>query len=176
MREKSITATSINIQALTINALCIALTFLATAFINVRLPIVANGGLIHLGNAVLFTVAVLFGHRTGALAGGLGMALFDLVSGWTLWAPFTLLIVGLMGYVVGGLTEKHKGLLVQLAAFFAALLIKIAGYYVAEGMLYGNWVAPATSIPGNIVQVVVGAIIAIPVIAALRKVGNFHEL
>ena len=29
------------------------------------------------------------------------MGLFDLLSGWTAWAPFTFIIVGIMGYVVG---------------------------------------------------------------------------
>ena len=91
---------------LTVTALFIALTYLFTAFINVRLPIAANGGLIHLGNVPLFIGAVIFGKKTGMLAGGIGMGLFDLLSGWTLWAPFTLVIVGLMGYVVGRMTEK----------------------------------------------------------------------
>ena len=38
------------VQFLTITALFIALTYVFTAFVNVRLPITANGGLIHLGN------------------------------------------------------------------------------------------------------------------------------
>lgn len=36
------------------------------------------------------------------------MGLFDLLSGWTLWAPFTFVIVGLMGFTVGKLTENEK--------------------------------------------------------------------
>ena len=98
------------------------------------------------------------------------MALFDLLSGWVLWAPFTLVIVGSMGFVVGKITEKHKGLGWILLAVFCALLIKIGGYYIAEGIIYGNWIAPITSIPGNIVQIVVGAVIAVPVIEVLNKV------
>ena len=47
-------------KKLTINAMCIALTFVATAFINIRLPIMANGGLIHLGNVPLFLTAMIF--------------------------------------------------------------------------------------------------------------------
>ena len=41
------------------------------------------------------------------IAGGIGMALFDLLSGWTLWAPFTLVIVGCMGFVVGAVSYTH---------------------------------------------------------------------
>lgn len=173
---RTTTASHTYVKTLTLNAMCIALTFLATAFINLRLPIAANGGLVHLGNVVLFVSAVLFGKKTGALAGGVGMALFDLLSGWTAWAPFTLIIVGLMGYTTGLITERKKTIPVQILAYIVALAFKIGGYYAAEGILYGNWIAPATSIPGNIVQVVIGAIIAIPVIGRLRKFGFGNEV
>ena len=82
-------------KELVIDALFIALTFVATMFINIRLPLMGNGGLIHLGNVPMFLGAFIYGKRTGALAGGIGMGLFDLISGWTAWAPFTLVIVGL---------------------------------------------------------------------------------
>ena len=145
-------------KKLTINAMCIALTFVATAFINIRLPIMANGGLVHLGNVPLFLSAILFGKKTGAVAGAFGMGLFDLLSGWTAWAPFTFIIVGIMGYVVGSIAEKKTTLWYSVAVL-AALLIKIIGYYIAEVILYQNWATPLMSIPGNIIQVVVAGVI-----------------
>ena len=162
---------------LTVTALFIALTYLFTAFINVRLPIAANGGLIHLGNVPLFIGAVIFGKKTGMLAGGIGMGLFDLLSGWTLWAPFTLVIVGLMGYVVGRMTEKesHQNYFWYVASIAAACVIKIVGYYLAEVIIYVNLLAPAASIPGNLVQIAVAAVIVLiaigPLNKAARKVG-----
>ena len=95
-------------KELVLDAMFIALTYVFTAFVNVRLPIAANGGLIHLGNVPLFICAILLGKRTGMLAGAFGMGLFDLLSGWTAWAPFTFVIVGAMGYVVGAMTEGHR--------------------------------------------------------------------
>ncbi|MEE1196984.1 MAG: ECF transporter S component [Lachnospiraceae bacterium] len=157
-----------SVMEIAITGVCIALTFVMT-FINLRLPIAANGGLVHLGNVPLFLAAILFGKRTGALAGGIGMALFDLMGGWVLWAPFTLVVVGLMGYVVGKITEKHTGFTWNLLAMVAACVIKIVGYYIAEGIIYGNWIAPVTSIPGNLVQVTVAMIIVLPVAEVLRR-------
>lgn len=157
-----------DVKGMVICALFIALTYVATAFINLRLPIAANGGLVHLGNVPLFVCAVLFGKKKGAIAGGVGMALFDLLSGWVLWAPFTLVIVAAMGYAAGAVTEKKKTLPVIVVAYVLALFIKIGGYYIAEGCIYGNWIAPLTSIPGNVVQVVVGAVIATPIIGAIK--------
>lgn len=165
------TANSVtNVRDMTICAMFIALTYLATAFINIRLPLAANGGLVHLGNVPLFVAAVLFGKKNGAVAGGVGMALFDLLSGWTLWAPFTLVIVAGMGYVCGLMTEKKKTLRNIIIGIVLALIIKIGGYYVAEGIIYGNWIAPMMSIPGNIVQVVTGGVIAVPIIMVLKNV------
>ena len=123
---------SITVSEIAITGVCIALTFVATGFINIRLPIAANGGLVHLGNVPLFLAAIIFGKRTGALAGSFGMALFDLMGGWVLWAPFTFVIVGLMGFTVGAITENHKGFRWNSLAIAAACVIKIVGYYIAE--------------------------------------------
>lgn len=149
-------------------ALFIALVYVCTAFVNIRLPIAANGGLVHLGNVPLFIIAVTFGKKYGAAAGGLGMALFDLTGGWYLWAPFTLIIVALMGFAVGAITERHKGFAPISAALAAACVIKIVGYYIAEGIIYGSWIAPAASIPGNLVQIGVAAVIVLPLVSRIR--------
>lgn len=161
-----------NVMFLTITAVSIALVYVFTAFINVRLPIAAAGGLIHLGNVPLFIVAIIFGKKTGAIAGGIGMGLFDLLSGWTLWAPFTLVIVALMGFTVGLITEKKQGYVWNVVAILAACVIKVVGYYLAEVAIYGNWAAPITSIPGNLVQIGVAAVIVLIVIEPLKRAAN----
>jgi len=155
-------------RELVIDAMFIALTYIFTAFVNIRLPIAANGGLIHLGNVPLFLCAILFGKRTGALAGAFGMGLFDLLSGWYLWSPFTFVIVGIMGWTVGAVTENRRGLKWDALAIAAACVIKVVGYYIAEVIIYGNWVAPVTSIPGNLVQIGVAAVIVLIIVERLR--------
>lgn len=159
---------------LVINALFIALTLVATMFINIRLPLMGNGGLIHLGNVPLFLAAIIYGRKTGALAGAFGMGMFDLISGWTAWAPFTFVIVGAMGYVVGLMSEKLKfnSYVVNTLAILVALVIKIVGYYFAEVILYHNWFVPLGSIPGNIMQVVVAGIIVVPLASRLKKLAG----
>ena len=88
-------------------ALLTALVFVATSFINIRLPIAANGGLVHLGTVMLVIAAVVFGKEKGAIAGAVGMALFDLSSGWAVWAPFTFIIRGVMGYMIGAISWSN---------------------------------------------------------------------
>ena len=109
---------------------------------------------------------------TGMIAGGIGMGLFDLLSGWTLWAPFTLVIVGCMGFVVGAITEKRKSMGFIVLALIAACAIKIVGYYFAEVVIYGNWVVPFTSIPGNLIQIGVAAVITLIIIKPLQAAAE----
>ncbi|WP_066065167.1 ECF transporter S component [Neobacillus soli] len=160
-----------NTKAIVINALFIALTFVATMFINIRLPIMGNGGLIHLGNVPLFIAALVYGKKTGAIAGAFGMGLFDVVSGWALWSPFTFIIVGTMGFIVGLISEKVPGkrALVNTLAVATALIIKVVGYYFTEVILYGNWIQPFGSVPGNIMQVVIAGIIVVPLAGRFKK-------
>ena len=172
----------ITTQELVITALFIAMVYVATWLINVRLPLAGSGGLIHLGNVPLFIGAMLFGRRTGALAGACGMGLFDIMSGWGAWAPFTFVIVGLMGYTVGYFAEKKpiKNTFVNsLVSLVLALVIKLVGYYFAEVILTGNWIAPFGSMPGNIAQVgfaIVVALLVAPVLKlATRKVPGSVE-
>ena len=133
---------------LVINALFIALTLVATWLINIRLPFMGSGGLIHLGNVPLFVAAMLFGRKTGAIAGAFGMGLFDLMSGWTAWAPFTFIIVGCMGYVVGLLADDsldagiddHLGTDVARSHFLidsSAVKRNAFSSSLADGVLFG---------------------------------------
>lgn len=164
------------VQEMVITAVFIALTFVITTYINVRIPFIpANGGLVHLGNVPVFVAAAIFGKRTGALTGAVGLGLFDLLNGWVSWAPFTFVICGLIGYVYGVVMKGRNHIGFHVLAVFLAVVIKIAGYYVAEGIIYGNWVAPAASIPGNIVQIVTAGIIAVPLVIAIRKVMSMAE-
>lgn len=158
-------------KALVINALFISLTLVATMFINLKLPIMGNGGLIHLGNVPLFLAAMIFGKKTGAVAGAFGMGIFDLIMGYALWAPFTFFIVGAMGFFAGLISEKIPGkrVVVNTLAVAVALIIKVVGYYFAEVILYGNWIQPFGSIPGNVLQVVIAGIIVVPLAVRLKQ-------
>jgi len=171
MENSNSKSNNIRLKRLILTALFIALTYVFTAFVNIKLP-VGNGGLIHLGNIPLFIGAILLGKKSGAVIGGVGMGLFDLFSGWVSWAPFTLVIVGLMGFTTGVITYKKNSYPRYIIAFAAAILIKIVGYYIAEGIIYSNWIAPAASILGNVIQVGVASILVLAIIKPLKKAFN----
>ena len=177
--QKAAPYSSTRTRQLVITAMSIALVLVATMFINIKLPIASSGGLIHMGTAMLFLIAILFGPRTALIAGAIGMGLFDLISGWTLWAPFTIVARGLQGYIVGRIawSSRYKGDNpgLNIFAMIVSAPVMLAVYYVCEGILYSNWVAPVASIPGNITQNVVGILVAIPVGIALKKTRFFRN-
>ena len=160
-------------------ALLVALVFIATKFINITLPVGASGGLVHLGNTMLFTIAIIFGKKKGAIAGAIGMGLFDLLSAWAIWAPFTFVIRGVMGYIIGviswGDNKKGNSIIRNIVAIVISGIWMLVGYYIAEVILYGNWASPVASIPGNITQLVVGLIISVPLTKAL-KAANIDRI
>jgi len=159
--------------------LLIAIVFISTMFINIRLPISINGGLIHMGNIALFLSAMLFGKKKGAIAGAFGMGLFDILSGWAIWAPFTFIVRGSMGYIIGSISHMNdkaaESFTQNILAVLAGGTWMIIGYYITEVILYGNLISPVTSIPGNITQLVFGCI-ALLVLPVLKKIVNSRNI
>lgn len=164
---------------LILTAMAISLVFVATLLLNIRLPIAANGGLVHLGTGMLFIIAMLFGPKKGAIAGAVGMGLFDLFSGWTLWAPISIIARGLQGYIVGRIAwsagRQGGSKAFNIIAAAISVPVMLIGYYIGEAIIFGNFVIPAASIPGNLVQNAVGLLVAIPAVIALKKVPFFKR-
>ncbi|MBM3263848.1 MAG: ECF transporter S component [candidate division Zixibacteria bacterium] len=154
-----------SVRVLTRNGLLIALT--AAATLAVRIPNPATQGYVNLGDGVLFTAALLWGSRAGGLAGGIGSALADVIGGYTIWAPWTLVVKGVEGMLAGGISSRG-GSAFAVLGLFAGGVWMITGYYLAGRFLFGSVVA-LTEIPGNIVQAVVGAVVAFPLSITLRK-------
>ena len=153
-------------------ALLTALVFVATSFINIPLP-GASGGLMHLGTVMLVIVSLVFGKEKCAIAGAVGMAIFDLSSPYALWAPFTFVIRGVMGYVLGAISYSNnkngENIILNIFALIVSGILMIGGYYISEVILYGNWFAPMASIPGDITQIVMALIIGIPMAKILKR-------
>lgn len=158
------------------SGLLIALVFIATRFINIRLPLASTGGLVHLGNTMLFISAIVFGKKKGAVAGAFGMGLFDLLSEWAIWAPFTFAVRGVMGYIIGSIAwsnnKKGNDVITNIVGITISGFWMIFGYYITEMILYGNHAKALLSIPGNVTQIVIGLIIGVPIAKVLKRYIN----
>lgn len=95
------------IRYLTYGALMIALVFVTT--FSIKIPIPFTQGYIHAGDSMIFVAAILLGWKYGALAGGVGSALADVLGGFANWALPTLIIKAVMGGLVGWIAhDKFK--------------------------------------------------------------------
>jgi len=140
-------------------------TFLFTAVITV------TSGYFNFGEVMVYTTALIAGPYVGGFAGGVGSALSDLVLA-PQYAPGTVVIKGIEGYVVGRLTVNSKSKTPRTV--FAIVLggaEMVAGYFFYEsfGLRLGIFSAGA-EIPFNVLQALVGLIVAVPLV---RAIGSF---
>ncbi|MHB9144311.1 MAG: ECF transporter S component [Symbiobacteriia bacterium] len=153
----------------------VALTGMAAAIVfvltfAVRIPAPAYRIYFNLGEAAIYTVAMLWGPRTGALAGGIGSALADVIGGYAAWSPITLMIKGFEGYVAGRLAFG-KGAGRSLLGLLPAAAIMVTGYALGAWGLYGP-AAVAMEVPGDLVQVTAGIIVALIITSLVRTAAG----
>lgn len=157
-------------------ALMMCLITVATMLI--RVPIPFTQGYVHLGDAMIFLSVLLLGWKYGTIAAAVGSMLGDIIGGFAMWAPWTLCIKGGMAIIMGLLAASAvKSVWVKVAGIDVKMILGMVfgglfmtlGYYVAEGIMYGNFVSAALGIPWNIGQFVVGMVIAVILAAALCK-------
>ncbi|HBT19179.1 MAG TPA: hypothetical protein DEA52_03900 [Clostridiaceae bacterium] len=239
-----------NIRILTYTALMTAFVFITTSVIKIPIPF--TNGYIHAGDTAIFLGGILLGPVHGAIAAGLGSMLADVLGGYAHWAIPTLVIKGLMGFLVGYFSsekrnQKHVlwgtslvwfsvllyfmvhignqamgtiqesveglstlalaealvsrvhgqllftalglpllGLLLfklkdrygitlsQLVGMIVAGIWMVLGYYVAAGIIYGNFLVPIFSVPWNIVQFAMGGILAFVINQGLLR-AHVHQ-
>lgn len=164
------------VKKLTITALMLSIVTVSTMFIKIP----TLNGYIHLGDTMVFFSVFLLGKKYGAIASGIGSALGDILGGYAIWAPWTFAIKALMALIFGFFLErtfksehKHKKIAnLPLLSYFGMILAGLEmcfGYYIANGTIYGNWLAALAEVVPNIGQFSVGIIIAVLLVNALSK-------
>lgn len=165
-----------HVQKIVMAAMMMCLVMIATVFI--RIPIPGTQGYVHLGDSMVFLSVLILGWKYGVAASAFGGLLADVLGGTAVWAPWTFCIKGIMALVLGFIAMKlsnkqnlsRAGFICgEAAAMIIAGAVMVAGYYFAEGIMYGNWVAPIIGIPWNIGQFAVGMVIAIVLADALCR-------
>ena len=130
----------------------------------IQFPIPATQGFFNVGDAMVMVAAITFGPIVGFFAGGIGSSLADLIGGWYVWVPFTLVIKGLEGFLAGSimvLDEEDHGVKKRVVAWIVAGSEMVVGYFLVQYYMYGLGAA-LTEMPFNILQMVVGGILGIP--------------
>lgn len=127
----------------------------------------------NVGDIAVVFCGLFLGRKYGALAGGVGSAIADIIGGFFIFAPVTLVAKSLEGFIAGTIGfSKLKYYLMPLAG-----LSMVAVYFISETFMPGMGIAAAASeLPFNVIQAFVGAygglLVYGGVIKALPKAGQ----
>jgi len=151
-------------SVIAMSAVFAAATFVGTLVITV--PV--GPGVFNVGEIVIYTAAFLFGGVVGGLAGGIGAAAADVATGaFAFFAPFTLVVKGVEGFVVGQLAGESVASKVVAALVGGSLMI--VGYFLTVWFFYGLPAAVGSEFPIDVLQMVVGLVVSIPISQALQE-------
>ncbi|MFX1452533.1 MAG: ECF transporter S component [Promethearchaeota archaeon] len=161
-----------NVLLISMIAIFTAINFVVTFWIQI--PIFATGGYINIGDVTVMYTALLFGPIIGGIAGGLGPMLADIFTPYVIYAPATLLIKGIEGFLIGLISnpknyERRISYRDIAAVIIGGILIPL-GYFIYEAFIIRLGIAVAlVEVPGNFFQFGFAAISSVLLIAASRK-------
>lgn len=150
---------------LSLMAVLSALVAVGTLIIRIPNPM---GGYFNVGDVMIFVAALTFGPFVGGVSGGLGSAIADII-GFPLFAVPTLVIKGLEG-LLAGLIGDRKSAFRDVFAVVVAGCEMVLGYFLVEWLVLQWGLGGALAeVPANVVQIVVGGVVGIPVALILRR-------
>ena len=126
-------------------------------------------GYIHLGDAFLYLAASLLPTPYALLAGAVGAGLADLLT-----APEWVIATVIIKAIITLFFTNKKAKIINahnVIALFISAVITAGGYYLAECIMFGNWVAPVAYIPANLIQAGGSVVVFLLLGLALDKAG-----
>ena len=141
-----------------------ALVFVITAYLHIP----TYNGYVHCGDGFIFIAACILPMPYSILVGVLGAMLADLLTGFAIWAPGSMLIKALLALLF---TCKSKKIITKrnLLMLLPAALISAVGYYLYEALITGSFIASLAGIPGSIVQAAASSIVFVVTGVAMDK-------
>jgi uncharacterized membrane protein len=142
-------------REITLTAVMTAVTAIVTMITGSFVPFPATGGYLNLGDSMVMLSGLLFGAAVGGFAGGVGSALSDILLGYGYFAPLTLLIKGVEGFLVGFIGNS-KSVSRRLVGVITGAVAMLAGYFLVETPLTGMGAAFGELLAINSIQVTIG--------------------
>jgi len=151
-------------------AIMTALSTIMTLIIQIPYP--GTSGYFNFGDTMVMLGGLLLGPVGGFFAGGVGSALADLISGYTFYAPITLIAKGFEGMAVGFFSFRVKSYIRwskwDIVGVIVGAVFMLTGYFVAQALLFGLPYALGELIAVNIPQVTIGGAVALIIGPSIR--------
>ena len=120
-------------------------------------------GIVTLLDLGVYFTAFYFGRKEGAIVGGVGAFLLDLISGYPQWMFFSLVNHGLQGFFAG---FKGKW---QWLGLVLATIVMVSGYALGSTLMNG-WSAALPEILPNFLQNTLGMVVGFVVFQSVKKI------
>ncbi|MDT2754435.1 ECF transporter S component [Enterococcus pseudoavium] len=173
------------IQNLVLIALFAALTLIGT-MIKIPLP---TGAFIHFGNSVVLLAVLLIGYWQGALAGGIGFFIFDILNGFAAEAPYFLVesfVVGAAAYLAFTLFKQKPtrvsqiiviGIFAGIAKFVMSVIKATVMGMIAGAQFKPAFFAALATMPATVINIFSTILIVSLVFFPLRRAMQliFHN-
>lgn len=140
----------------------------------VQIPVIGAHGYVNMGDTVVLFTALYLGKKQGALVGGLGSALADLISGYGVYAPVTLIAKGLEGFICGLIAEKVSGRAGRIIGTLVGGVIMVTGYFIGEIFMYGIKTSTA-AVAANSMQALFGIITSLVIYTGVSRAMHKSE-
>lgn len=151
---------------ITMTALFAAMVCVATMFIHIPVPM--TGGYAHIGDAFIYLAACMLPMPYAMMAGAIGAGMADAIGGYYVYVIPTLIIKALLTIPFSPANEKIISLR-NIVASVVASIIGIAGYFVADRLIYGSTITAVANLISGMVQPVVSMVIYVVLGLALDK-------
>jgi uncharacterized membrane protein len=132
-----------NTKRLALIALLSSLIMVSTFFINIPLTI-TGGGLFHLGRIFIFLIALTLGNKY-SIAGAIGLTMFDLLSGYAIWAPVTFVASFGMAILVARIGFRKQSYITIILAQLSGAVFATFLYYIYEALFISTFTAALVS-------------------------------
>ena len=148
---------SFTTKDLTLCALLLATTCFATLLLKVPVP---PFGYINLGDCIILLGAWLCGPL--AISAAVGAMLADILSGYAIYAPATLLVKTIVALVAWKILQSSHvpSLSTFIISAFLAEFFMVAGYYFYDAILLHSFLAALPGVLFNVIQAATNILIA----------------
>ncbi len=172
-------------KKLVLSALMTAIVFIITFTPFLQIPSPMTQGYYNIGDAAIMIAAILLGRRVGFVAGGIGSALADIVTGYYIYAPATLIIKGIEGYIIGAIGSNKNGVpsrMRQAVAVTAGGLEMVLGYFLYQVTVMRainptlGMASIIADLPGNLIQGGLSAVLALIFLTVLFRTKAVKNL
>ena len=166
-------------KIIAITGIMMSFVFVATYF--TKIPIPMTKGYFNIGDTVIIITAVLLGPASGMIVGALGSMLADIAGGFFLFAPLTLAVKGMEGYLIGIICKTKAGglsdLWKRIIAVSVGMLAMVVGYFIGEAYIFSffnenySYAVAASELPLNMLQGGISGVLGVLLSSLLIRIN-----